>query len=205
MNTHEKCYHIPWFPGKESHLKKLIHRTKRKKIHITADTAHLLNRMAVCACACFSIEHLECVHDFKYECICECMPVCMPVCVCVLPKSRNGQPHSSESLNRWHRDQRSGSVQTSYWLVTAWTRPLHFPACCWSRWTPRCGLGQQKMSDVWKMTHTQKKNPEVIIPTQEPGRFLPTESCALVVHSLQASVCTAEHHGPLGFPGWDTL
>lgn len=70
------------------------------------------------------------------------MPV--SVCVCVLPKSRNGRPHSSESLNRWHRDQRSGSVQMSYWLVTAWTRPLHFPACCSSRLTPRCGLGEQK-------------------------------------------------------------
>lgn len=122
------------------------------------------------------------------------------VCVGVLPKSRNGQPHSSESLTRWHRDQRSGSVQTSYWLVTAWTRRLHFPACCWSRWTPRCGLGQQKWV-TFEKRHT-KKNPELIIPTQEPGRFLPTESCALVVHSLQASVCTVEHHGPLGFPGW---
>lgn len=37
--------------------------------------------------------------------------------------------------------------------------------------------------------------------TQEPGRFLPAESCVLVVHSLQVSSCTAEHHGPLGFPG----
>lgn len=39
------------------------------------------------------------------------------------------------------------------------------------------------------------------ILTQEPGRFLPAESCALVVHSLQVSSCTAEHHGLLGFPG----
>lgn len=42
---------------------------KRKKIHITADTAHLLNRMG--ACACFSIEHLECVH--VWLCVCECV------------------------------------------------------------------------------------------------------------------------------------
>lgn len=39
------------------------------------------------------------------------------------------------------------------------------------------------------------------ILTQEPGRFLPAESCALVVHSLQISSCTAEHRGLLGFPG----
>lgn len=103
--------------------------------------------MAVCACACFWIEHFECVHDFKYVCICQCMRVC--VCGCRLPKSRNGRHHSSASLNRWHWDQSSGSVQTSYWLVTAWTRPLHFPACCWSRLTPHCS-SEQKLSDNWK-------------------------------------------------------
>lgn len=56
-----------------------------------------------------------------------------------------------------------------------------------------------KISDNWKWH--KKWNAELKIPTQEPGRFLPTESCALVVHSLQVSVCTAEYRGPLGFPG----
>lgn len=37
--------------------------------------------------------------------------------------------------------------------------------------------------------------------TQEPGRFLPAESCAQVVHSPQVSSCT-EHHELLGFPGF---
>lgn len=38
--------------------------------------------------------------------------------------------------------------------------------------------------------------------TREPGRFLPAESCAQVVHSPQVSSCTAEHHELLGFPGF---
>lgn len=132
-----------------------------------------------------------------YVCVHVC--VCVYVCVVVLPKSRNGRPHSSASLNRWHWDQSLGSMQTSYWLVTAWTRPLHFPACCWSRLTPRCNL-EQKQSVTTTRQRT-KLNPEVNKPTREPGRFPPTESCALVVHSLQVSICTAEHHGLLGFPG----
>lgn len=40
--------------------------------------------------------------------------------------------------------------------------------------------------------------------TREPGRFLPAESCALAVRSLQVSSCTAEHHGLLGFPSLQT-
>lgn len=51
--------------------KKLIHRTKRKKIHITADTAHLLNRMGVCVP----------VHAFQSSILSVCM--CVSVCVCV--------------------------------------------------------------------------------------------------------------------------
>lgn len=54
----------------------------------------------------------------------------------------------------------------------------------------------EKIQKKKRITNTQLNK-----PTQGPGRFLPTESCALVVHSLQISVCTAEHHGPLGFPG----
>lgn len=82
------------------------------------------------------------------------MSVCMCACVRVLPKSRNGRRHSSASLNRWHRDQSLGSVQTSYWWVTAWTRLLHFPACCWSRLTPRCSLEQKKIIQ-WQFNMTE--------------------------------------------------
>lgn len=115
----------PGFQARKVIKKKLIHRTKRKKIHITADTAHLLNRMGVCVP----------VHAFQSSILSVCM--CVSVCVCVLPKSRNGRRHSSASLNHWHLDQSSGSMQMSYWSVTAWTRPLHFLAYCWSRLTPR--------------------------------------------------------------------
>lgn len=76
----------------------------------------------MCACACFSIEHL-----WVYTC----------VSVRVLPKSRNGRRHSSASLNHRHLDQNSGSMQMSCCSVTAWIRPLHFLAYCWSHLTPR--------------------------------------------------------------------
>lgn len=86
-------------------LKKLIHRTKRKKIYITADTAHLLNRMGVCVP----------VHAFQLSILSVCVCECVSVCKCVQPKSRNEQRHSSASLNQRHLDQSTGSMQMSYW------------------------------------------------------------------------------------------
>lgn len=57
-NTHKKCYHMPWFPGKESHKKKKSSFTEQKeRKFITADTAHLLNRMGVCV----PVHAFECV------------------------------------------------------------------------------------------------------------------------------------------------
>lgn len=94
-------------------IKKLIHRTKRKKIYITADTAHLLNRMGLCACACFSTEHLY---------------VMCAVYLCHMTTSMDGQHHFSESQAQQHLDLSTGSTQTSCCSVTAWTRPLHFLA-----------------------------------------------------------------------------
>lgn len=147
------------------------------------------------------------VHAFQSSILSVCM--CVSVCVCVLPKSRNGRRHSSASLNHWHLDQSSGSMQMSYWSVTAWTRPLHFLAYCWSRLTPRWIQDGEKDTsenkELWEEVKLRMKYTHLCsnmsILTQEQGRFLPAESCALVVHSLQVSSCTAEHHGLLGFPG----
>lgn len=64
------------------------------------------------------------------------------------------------------------------------------------------GRGQAK-NEIYACKHARMQHlcSNMSILTQEQGRFLPAESCALVVHSLQVSSCTAEHHGLLGFPG----
>lgn len=88
-------------------------------------------------------------------------------------------------------------MQTSYWSVTAWTRPLHFLGYCWSRWTPR-----------WRWRHRSQHctvgkrdgcNRRMRL-TQEPGTFPPAAPCAQAARSQQASSCTAEPRGRLGSP-----
>ena len=122
---------MPWFPGNESHLKKLIHRTKRKKIHITADTAHPLNKtVCVCVCVCVCVYVSVSVHAFQL------ISVCVFVwCVCFL-RSRNGQHHSSASLMDRPPGRSTCSAKTSYWSARSWIRPPHFPADRSNRWTP---------------------------------------------------------------------
>lgn len=106
-------------------LKKSSFTEQKERKFITADTAHLLNRIGVLVTACFSTE--------QRVCLCVCM---YKMCMCVLSKSRNGQRHSFASLSLRHLNQNTSSMQTSCLSVTAWSHPLRFPADCWSHWTP---------------------------------------------------------------------
>lgn len=93
--------------------KKLIHRTKRKKIHITADTAHLLNRMGVCVP----------VHAFRSSILSVCVCVCVSVSVyCLGAGMDNAILLHLWTSGTWIRTQAQCRRLTAQWQ--------HGPAHC---------------------------------------------------------------------------
>lgn len=156
----------------------------------------------MCACACFSIEHLECVHVCKCVCVYVCRSVyCLRagmddailLHLCTSGTWIRAQAHRRRLIGQWqHGPAHCTFLQTAgaVWHLAEW------------RTEKKTQCENKEYWEANNVIHTHICIcSSICIPTQEPGRFLPAESCALVVHSLQVSSCTAEHHGLLGFPG----
>lgn len=125
-------------------FKKSSFTEQKKRKFFTADTAHLLNRTAVCV---LLFNWLNICVFIKSACVCKW----------VLLKSMNGH-HFSAFLNQRHLDQNTGSKQKSCLPVTAWTRPLHFPANCWNHWTPRWIRRRKtfQQEQIWEKINKEK-------------------------------------------------